>query len=176
MDSFTESTTTAIINAPLETINLTEWLFTLKDKEYQECSSSHIAAGNSVSENGRRMSINVEQISGNLLVQHYEENISERDHCAVLSLSDSLSPLGHTTLIIKWELKVQKLSDSSCELSNHVVIALTEHFLHLLTAAGISDLEPIRLGMKDNLEVHNKEETPLFAANIQKKALSGLWN
>jgi hypothetical protein len=174
MDSFTESTTTAIINAPLETINLTEWLFTLKDREYQECSSSHIAAGNSVTEDGRRMSINVEQIAGNLLIQHYEEDISKRDHCAVHSVSDSLSPLGRTTLIIKWELKVKKLSDSSCELSNHVVISLTTHFLQLLKEAGISDLDPIRVTMKDNLEEHNKEETPLFAANIQKKALSGL--
>ncbi|KAF2326556.1 hypothetical protein [Flavobacterium ginsenosidimutans] len=176
MDSFTESTATDIINAPLETINLTEWLFTLKDQEYQECSSSHIAAGNSLTEDGLRMSINVEQIAGNMLIQHYIEDISKREHCAVNSISDSLSPLGHTTLIIKWELKVKKLSDSSCELSNHVVISLTDHFTQLLAAAGVSDLEPIRISMKDNLEAHNKEETPLFAKNIQKKALSGIWN
>ncbi|EJG02555.1 hypothetical protein [Flavobacterium sp. F52] len=176
MESFTESTTTAIINAPLEKIDLTEWLFTLKDKEYQECSASHIAAGNSIAEDGRRISINVEQIAGNLLIQHYVEDISERNHCAVNSVSDSLSPLGRTTLIIKWELKVKKLSDSSCEFSNHVVISLTEHFLQLLHEAGVSDLEPVRINMKDNLETHNKEETPLFAANIQKKALSGIWN
>lgn len=176
MESFTESTATAIINAPLETINLTEWLFTLQDKEYQECSVSHIAAGNSAAEDGRRISINVEQIAGNLLIQHYVEYISEKDHCAVNSVSDSLSPLGRTTLIIKWELKVRKRSDSSCELSNHVVISLTEHFLQLLREAGISDLEPIRIGMKNNLEAHNKEETPLFAVNIEEKALSGIWS
>ncbi|MDQ6531119.1 hypothetical protein [Flavobacterium sp. LHD-85] len=176
MESFTESTTIATINAPLENIDLTEWLFTLKDKEYQECSASHIAAGNSTAEDGRRISINVEQIAGNLLIQHYVEDISKRNHCAVNSLSDSLSPLGRTTLIIRWELKVKKLTDSSCELSNHVVISLTEHFLQLLAGAGVSDLEPVRMGMKDNLEAHNKEETPLFAANIQKKALSGIWN
>lgn len=175
MEPFTESTTTAIINVPLENINLTEWLFTLKDKEYQECSASHIAAGNSTAEDGRRISINVEQIAGNLLIQHYVEDISERDHCAVNSVSDSLSPLGRTSLIIKWELRVKKLSDSSCELSNHVVISLTEHFLQLLNQAGVSDLEPVRINMKDNLEAHNIEETPLFAENIQKKALSGVW-
>ena len=55
------------------------------------------------------------------------------------------------------------------------MISLTEHFLQVLTAAGVSDLEPVRIGMKDNLEAHNNEETPLFAANIQKKALSGIW-
>lgn len=176
MESFTESTAAAIINAPLETINLTEWLFTLQDKEYQECSASHIAAGNSVAEDGRRISINVEQIAGNLLIQHYVEDISEKDHCTVNSVSDSLSPLGRTTLIIKWELKVRKRSDSSCELSNHVVISLTEHFLQLLKEAGISDLESIRIGMKNNLEAHNKEETPLFAVNMEKKALSGIWS
>ncbi|MDP5202216.1 hypothetical protein [Flavobacterium sp. DG2-3] len=176
MESFTESITTAVINAPFENINLTEWLFTLKDKEYQECSSSHIAAGSSLTEEGLRTSINGEQIAGNMLIQHYIEDISKRDHCTVNSVSDSFSALGNTTLYVKWELKVKKLSDSSCELSNHVVISLTEHFIKSLQNAGVSDFEPIRITMKNNLEEHNKEETPFFAKNIQEKALSGIWN
>lgn len=38
METFTESNATAFINAPLETIDLSQWLFTLKDAEYQLCS------------------------------------------------------------------------------------------------------------------------------------------
>jgi hypothetical protein len=114
MEVFTESTATVVINASLEKINLTEWLFTLKDHEYQACSSAHIASGNSISKEGKRMSINVEQIADNLLIQHYIEDIGQRNHCRVYSVSDSLSPAGRTTLGITWELKLNKISDSSC--------------------------------------------------------------
>lgn len=175
MEAFTESTMTAVINAPFESINLTEWLFTLKDHEYKECSSAHIAAGNSLTENGKRISINVEQIADNLLIQHYIEDIAEKHHCSVNSISDSLSAAGRTTLGIQWELKIKKISESSCEFSNHVVISLTDHFKEILKKSNISDLEPIRSGMHYNLKEHNEEETPLFAKNIENKALSGIW-
>lgn len=175
MEAFTESRMTAVINAPFESINLTEWLFTLKDYEYQECSPAHIAGGNSSTKDGKRMSLNVEQIADNLLIQHYIEDIGERNHCCVNSISDSLSPAGRTTLGIKWELKIKKISDSSCEFSNHVVISLTDQFIELLKKSNISDLEPIRSGMTFNLKEHNQEETPLFAKNIEYKALSGIW-
>jgi hypothetical protein len=33
----------AVINAPFETIDLTEWVFGLTDGEYQACSKDHIA-------------------------------------------------------------------------------------------------------------------------------------
>lgn len=176
MESFTESTTTSVINAPFESIDLTEWLFTLKDHEYQACSNAHIAGGTSISQEGKRISINVEQIADNLLVQHYLEEIGTKNHCRVHSVSDSLSPAGRTTLGISWELKIEKISDSSCTFSNHVIISLTDNFLELLKKSNISDLEPIRTGMMLNLKAHNEEETPLFAKNIEYKALAGIWD
>jgi hypothetical protein len=175
MEIFTESTATAFINAPLETIDLTEWLFTLKDIEYQACSKAHIACGNSFESDGKRLSINVEQVADNLLVQHYVEEISLKDHCQVNSISDSFSIAGRTKLGIIWELKINRLSESSCEFSNHVVVSLTADFLDLLTKANITDLEPIQNNMHQNLKAHNEEETPLFAKDIEKKALNGIW-
>lgn len=175
METFIESTMTSVINAPFEKINLTDWLFTLKDYEYRACSSAHIAAGNSLNEDGKRMSINVEQIADNLLIQHYVEEITERNHCSVNSISDSLSPAGQTTLRIKWELKIKEISNSSCEFSNHVVISLTDDFKEFIKISNITDLEPVRKSMLYNLTEHNKEETPLFAKNIETKALSGIW-
>lgn len=62
MEILAESTAVAIINAPVEKINVTEWLFTLKDDEYQACSSAHIGGGWSISKDGKRISLNVEQV------------------------------------------------------------------------------------------------------------------
>jgi hypothetical protein len=51
------TTVNYIINAPLEKINIADWLFNLTDAEYQHCSYSYIAAGMSISDsigkNGR---------------------------------------------------------------------------------------------------------------------------
>ena len=40
-----DSSFTAIINAPIEKIDIPRWCFTLPEKEYQSCSPAHIAAG-----------------------------------------------------------------------------------------------------------------------------------
>lgn len=175
MEVLADSVTTAVINAPIEKIDLTEWLFTLKDHEYQLCSPAHIAAGNTFSKEGKRMSINVEQVADNMLVQHYVEDISNRDHCRVVSYSDSFSPAGRTKLGVTWELRVKEISAGSCEFSNRVLVWLTEEFSSLLQKAGITDLTPVKANMEKNAGDHNKEETPLFAIDIERKALAGAW-
>lgn len=176
MKLLAESTCKTIINASIESIDLTEWLFTLKDSEYQICSKDHIAAGNSINENGKRMSINVEQIAGNLLIQHYVEDISQKDHCRVQSISDSIAAAGKTKLHIVWELKIEKKDLSSCELSNHVIVNATDDFLNLLNHLNIKNLDSISNEMLQNLIQHNEEETPLFANDIERKALKGIWS
>ncbi len=90
----TESSCTATINAPIEFVDIPTWLFTLPDAEYQRCSPAHIAAAATRTDDGRRMSINVETIGGELMVQHYVEDIGEKHHCRVLSTSDLLTPTG----------------------------------------------------------------------------------
>jgi len=100
MSAAIESTATAIINAPIKQIDPTELLFTLKDHEYQACSKAHIAGGVSLIGNGQRISINVERIAGNLLVQHNRAEVGGRDHCRVKSESDSFSSLGDAKLDI----------------------------------------------------------------------------
>lgn len=176
MGILAESTATAIIHCAAEKINLAEWLFTLKDHEYQSCSEAHIAGGVSSSKDGKRMSINVEKISDNLLVQHYIEEIGGRNHCKVNSVSDSISSLGTTKLGITWELKVVALNNESCEFSNRVIVNATTEFLALLKSHNITDLAIVKSQMKQNVMLHNQEETPLFAKDIETKAIAGIWN
>lgn len=176
MEAFADITVTAVINAPVHKINLTRWLFTLKDEEYQACSSGHITAGGSVSREGKWMSINVEQVADTLLVQHYVEDICNQDHCRVNSLSDSFSPAGRTKLNVTWELRVKKISDTACEFSNRVIVSPTADFLNLLEAVPIKDVAPVKNQMAQNVQAHNEEETPLFAKDIETKALDGIWD
>jgi hypothetical protein len=67
-----QSAYTAVINAPIEWVDIADWLLHLPDGEYQRCAPpDHIAAGYTTSDDGRPMSINVEQIGTGLVIQHY---------------------------------------------------------------------------------------------------------
>ena len=61
----------ATIHAPVELVDIADWLLHLPDAEYQRCAPpDHIAAGTTTTDDGRPMSINVEVIGGSLMVQH----------------------------------------------------------------------------------------------------------
>lgn len=167
-----ESQCKATINAPIETLNLTDWVFTLADAEYQQCSKAHIAAGASKDPAGKRVSINVEKV-GNLIISHYNEDVSERDHCRVVSISDVLTPQGgRTTSRITWELKATALDNGRCEFLNRVAVHATPEF-HKFLAENKVDIEQAKAAMVRDLEAHNAEETPLFARSIERMAQRG---
>ena len=75
-----DSSFTAIINAPIDKIDIPEWCFGLSEQEYQGCSPAHIAAGFTAAPDGKRMSINVEIIGGSMIVEHYIETLGRKDH------------------------------------------------------------------------------------------------
>jgi hypothetical protein len=170
-----DSTSKALINAPLDSIDITEWLFGLKEEEYIACSSAHIACGTGYSINGKRRSLNIEMIVDNLLVQHYEEEISEAHHCKVNSISDSVSPIGRTKMGVTWELRIKAVSTTQCELSNRVIVFMTPEFGELLASNNITDITAVAGQAAIHTAAHNAEETPLFAKDIEAKALAGLW-
>jgi hypothetical protein len=67
-----QSAYTADIDVPFEKVDIAEWLFDLPEAEYLRCCPpDHIAAGTTTTDDGRRMSINVEMIGTGLVVQHY---------------------------------------------------------------------------------------------------------
>jgi len=173
MTLLAESRVSHSIEAPPERIDLSRWVFSLRDDEYQACSRSHIAAGTGMTSDGRRMSINVERIAGNLLVQHYVEEMARPHHVRLNSLTDSYSALGDTKLEISWELTVRPIAQGRCEFTNHVVVKATPSFMQALAGAGQTDINAVTAQMRANLEAHNREETPLFARNIESKALKG---
>lgn len=171
---FVDSICQATINAPIESIDLTAWLFSLSDAEYQACSKAHIAAGASVRADGRRVSVNVEMPGDTLMVQHYVEDISERGICRVDSVTDALTPLGQTRWRVVWQLLVTADGPDRCVLTNRFSVHATEHFLSLLGTHGAT-LEMASPAAQKVADEHNHEETPLFALDIERKASQQTW-
>jgi len=167
-----ESSFTSTINASIEMIDLPAWIFGLADDEYQRCSPTHVAAGTSHSPDGRRMSINVEVLGGSVLVSHYIEEISDKHHVRVASVSDSFTPTGRTTLQVTWDMSVKAIDSNKCQFTKYVHSKPTEEFLGFL-AKQVIPFEQFRQARQPVSEAHNRQEKPLFAASIGPAALKG---
>jgi hypothetical protein len=163
------STVSAIINAPIENVDIADWLFHLPDPEYQRCSRAHIAAGATTTDDGRPMSINVEMIGDAFVVQHYVGEVRELHFCRMVSISDSISPAGRTKLHVVWELSVRKVDDQTCEFTNHIHSTAIDQTLTFLDEHGIP-FEQARATRQQASHAHNQEETPKFAKSIERRA------
>jgi len=168
--SLSNSTVTATIHAPIEKVNIADWLFTLPDAEYQRCSHAHIAAGTTVSDDGRPMSINVETIGDALIVQHYIAETKEPSLCRMVSISDAISKNGRTKVKVEWTLSAKRIDDNTTEYTNHIHASATDEFLAFIQEHGIT-LEQAAAARQAASDSHNREETPHFAASIERHAL-----
>ena len=159
-----------IIDVPFEQVDIAKWLFTLPDAEYQRCAPpDHIAAGATFTDDGRRMSINVEMIGTGLVVQHYVGDITEPSHCRMVSTSDVFTANGRTKVQVIWDLSARKVDDQRTEYTNSVVSHPTEEFLAFIKEHGIS-FEKASADRQASSGDHNRRETPLFAESIARAA------
>jgi hypothetical protein len=165
-----DSSFTAIISAPIESIDIPEWCFGLSEQEYQGCSPAHIAAGSTSAADGKRMSINVEIIGGSLMVQHYVETLGQKDHLILDSTSDVFTPNGRTTIHVTWELSVRSIGEGKCEFTNRVRSRATKEFLTFLARQGVA-FDQFCAQRQPASIAYNQSETPLFAASIERAAL-----
>lgn len=169
-DTIVDTSFTAVINAPVEAIDIPAWCFSLPDAEYQGCSPAHVAAGATTARDGRRMSINVEVIGGTPMVQHYVEQTAKPDHLVLESISDLFTPTGRTTMVVTWELSVRRLDSERCEFTNRVRTRPTEEFQRFLDRQGIP-FDVFRAQRQPVSAAHNAGETPLFAESLERFAL-----
>ena len=163
----------AVIHAPVDKIDIPESLFTLTDEEYQQCSIAHIAGATTRSPDGERMSINVEMAGPALMVQHWTEEIADKQHCRLVSLSDLFDQQQRAKIQLAWDMTVKPLSESSCEFTNSISVFGTDEFLTFVEKSNAPP-EQIKETVQRALDAHNAEETPNFAKSIERKALSAV--
>ena len=174
-DVIAESVDEATIHAPLAATDLTEWVFTLTDSEYQACSKNHIAAAVTLTPEGKRMSINVEHV-GNLMVHHYVEDVAERSRCRLESLSDSIGPdIGSGVKVtVIWMFAADVVDSGTTRFTNSVEVRSAPGYLEALEKRVVPFAKASEAAQQA-LRAHNAEETPLFARDIEHKALANLW-
>jgi len=123
---------------------------------------------------GRRVSMNVEVVGGQFMVQHYLETIAQRDHVRGVSPNTTLwVDDEHDVLArITWDLQAKPLDATSSELIC-TVTAETEK------APFAERVQALNAGIpfEDRaFQKHVDEEPPLFAQDMERKALAGVWS
>lgn len=174
-NALSHSTVTAIINAPIEKVNIADWLLNLPDAEYQRCSTQHIGAAISSTYDGEPVSLNVETIGDALMVQHYIGVVHRPDYCRMLSISDSITKGGRTKVQVLWELKATKIDDNTTLYTNEIHATATPEMFEYLKEHGVN-LADAAVSRQAASDAHNHEETPNFAKSIENKALTGKYN
>lgn len=174
-NALSESSVSAIINAPIEKVNIADWLLNLPDAEYQRCSINHIAAGVTTTFDGEPMSINVETIGNALVIQHYVATVHQPDYCRMLSISDTITANGKSKVQVLWELRAERIDDNTTRYINTIHATATPEFLSFIKEHGVS-LKDAAKARQEASDIHNHEETPNFAKSIENKALYGQYN
>ncbi|MGM4907714.1 hypothetical protein AB8B21_20310 [Tardiphaga sp. 866_E4_N2_1] len=160
------------IDVPIEKIDIADWLFNLPEAEYQRCCPpDHISAGTTSTDDGRRMSINVEQIGAGLVIQHYVAEEATPTYCRMNSISDVFTASGHTQVNVIWELIAEPLDASRTRYTNRVTCHPTDAFMAFIAERG-QTYEQAAAARQAAGGDHNNRETPLFAASIARKALA----
>jgi hypothetical protein len=153
-------------------IDIADWLFNLAEGEYQRCCSpDHISCGSTVTDDGMRMSINVEMIGQTLMIQHYVAETATAHLCRMVSTSDAFTPNGRTRVQIIWTLSVKPVDEAHCEYTNSVIAHPTVEFMDFIAAHKISFEKAAAARQYDGGE-HNRRETPLYAESIARRARS----
>ncbi len=167
-----QSAYSADIDVPFEQVDIAEWLFSLPEAEYLRCCPpDHIAAGNTTTDDGRRMSINVEMIGTGLVVQHYIAEEQSPAYCRMNSISDVFTSAGRTQVNVIWELIAERREDGYTRYTNRVTSHPTDVFMAFIQQHGQS-FEQAAAARQDAGGDHNRRETPLFAASIARRALA----
>jgi len=161
-----------VIAVPIEKVDISKWLFTLPETEYQRCCPpDHISCGSTTTDDGVRMSINVEMVGKTLMVQHYVAETATPHLCRMVSTSDAFTPAGRTRVQVIWTLSVKRVDDTHCEYTNSVIAHPTKAFMDFIAEHRIS-FEDAAAGRQRDGGDHNRRETPLFAESIARLALS----
>jgi hypothetical protein len=160
-----------IVNAPIERVDIADWLVHLTSAEYQRCCPpAHIAAGTSATADGRRMCIQAEVIADSLLIHQFIAEITNPRHCRMASRSEMFSPPARTRSQLVWDLSVEPLDNESCELINRITATAPDESLARFGPYSIPIEHP--LVAKEAYATHNEQETPGLAESIERHALA----
>jgi hypothetical protein len=158
------------VNAPLASLDLPAWAFHLTSDEYISCAPEHHGSVQAPLPDGKRVFISVETIAGSFMAHQYIEDIAERNHLRAISSDSQLwwGPELPTAMKVTWDVQLAPLSPQTCRLTCNILVETSDAAL----LAAVAKIPP---GAPDPVQAHCSRETPMFAADMERKALKGTY-
>ena len=164
-------TAAATVRAPLHTIDLVAWAFQLTSEDYVRCApQEHQGAVQARLPDGRPVFVSVETMGGNFMSHQYVADIAERDHLRAVSPSSQIWSSGPlpAPMRVTWELKLQAIDAASCRLDCEVLVETDN-------AEMVAWMARRPANYQNPVQAHCSVETPAFAADMERKALQGIY-
>jgi hypothetical protein len=89
----------------------------------------------------------------------------------MVSLTDVQTPLGWTKIQVIWDLSIKAIDPAVCEYTNLVLSYPTRAVLDVLATAGLT-FEQASEDRQAATADHNRRESVLYAASIERAALA----
>ncbi len=155
----------ATVPVAADQIDLSKWLFTMTDQEYQATAAGHLALG-TFSADGVRGMVNVESMGGVLLIQHYREVQATKSHLEIYS-ERSRAYLMHVLPVsveVRWTMSIAPRTGDTSAFSCTVETVLPPALR-----------SPARLmGIGRAVRKHVEEEAAGYAADLSRKLQAGM--
>ena len=145
---------------PIGVVDLSEWIFGMTDEEYRACAKGHYAMG--VVGGAKRLGlINVEEIAGTLIVQHYRTEAATPEHIHFVSEASEgfLVHLVPFNMHVWWDMTIVPAFEGTSELHCSIGFEVPRW----VTAAGAV------VGNNHFVRKHLIEETKNFGKDITTK-------
>jgi hypothetical protein len=161
---------TGKVGAPIESLDVSAWAFHLSSDEYVGCAPEHHGSAQAALPSGKRVFVSVETIGGSLMTHDYVEEIAERSRMRAVSSSSQLwwGPALPTAMKVTWDARLDPLSRKDCQLRCEILVETADEALLAAIAR-----QPA--GAVDSVQAHCSRETPMFAADMERKALKGIY-
>jgi hypothetical protein len=156
----------APVHAPPSAVDLRAWLLGLTSEEYVSCSPEHHGAIHASLPDGYPVFVATETIGGSLMTHHYVMEVGGAHHVRAVSAASALwLPNGEVApMRVTWELTLEPSGAQAGRLICDILVESSHDLLVALTAQRPPNTP-------NPVERHCADETQLFAADIQRKAL-----
>jgi hypothetical protein len=161
----------ATVHAPMQSVDLEAWAFQLTSEEYVRCApDEHNGSVQARLPDGRRVFVSVETIGGNFMSHQYVAEVGARDYLRAVSPTSQIWSRGSqpTSMRVTWELKLEAIGPAVCRLNCKVTVETNDAEMLAWVAHRPADA-------RNPVQTHCEVETPLFAADIERKALRGVY-
>jgi hypothetical protein len=159
----------AIMRVPIGRVDVAAWVFSLTSEDYVRCApGEHQGAMQAKGADGKPVFISVETIGGNFMTHHYVAKRTTPDSMLAVSPHSQIwSADGILRVMqVSWALSVAPSDDGSCRLTCGILVETPDADLATRWAGRPA-------GTPNPVEAHCMVETPLYAADLERKARAG---